>query len=65
MSHNQPTPLDKNLMARLRAACRPSGSGNAIGMGDDESGEYVLETRHGVRKGATLGSSINYHPRNA
>ncbi|WP_338243916.1 hypothetical protein [Aurantiacibacter hainanensis] len=52
-------------MARLRAACRPSGSGNAIGMGDDESGEYVLETRHGVRKGATLGSSINYHPRNA
>lgn len=60
--HAQP---DKALMNRLHAACKPSLDKGALRLRENESGDYLIESADSTIKRGTLGSSINYNPRNA
>lgn len=56
---------DRALMNRLHAACKPSADPRALRLDAEESGGHLIESADSTIKRGTLGSSINYSPRNA
>lgn len=62
MQHRQHIQPNRDLMARLHAACAESQDRSEIGRGSPDTSEYLIEA---PAKRSTLGSSINYNPADA